>query len=326
MMNRNLTFEDLKGCLILLSYDTVRPEDESQTWHNVLPYTFEDGCLLMYELDGDDDIDQTIDLDNYAVAQRTPFDMDEFEKVNDLLIRILLTEGKEIIRESPFNEEDVVDNRITLTLYDESRNELLSRSRKIGRKAPKKPSGPEQERTYASEVLSNIGESLVRMQRSLCISGWRELGFHIFLLIAAGALALWIFWDYLVHPSMKWVLATLFGLYFTQVWWSNKRTCPIFVAWPLTKRVEGRPWINGGALSGLGMGILLFCFPEVKLADAFFVGLIVAYCVTSAWCAYSWISDLIDGPENILVPALKNLQRRNRRAARRSFFYYMFGF
>ena len=50
-----MTFEDLKGCLILISYDTVRPEDESQTWHNVLPYTFEDGCLLKYELDGDDD-------------------------------------------------------------------------------------------------------------------------------------------------------------------------------------------------------------------------------------------------------------------------------
>ena len=321
-----MTFEDLKGALILISYDAVSTEDESETWSNSLPYTFEDGNLIRYELDGDDDIDQTIDLDNYAVAQRTPFDIDEFEKVNDLLIRILLTEGKEIIRESPFNEEDVVDNRITLTLYDESRNELLSRSRKIGRKAPKKPSEPEQERTYTSEELSNIGESLVKLQRSLCIAGWKELGFHTFLLIAAGALALWIFWDYSVHPWMKWVLATLFGLYFTQVWWSNKRTCPIFVAWSLTRRVEDRPWINGGALSGLGMGILLFCFPEVKLADAFFTGLITAYCVTSAWCAYSWISDLIDGPENILAPALKNLQRRNRRAARRSFFYYMFGF
>lgn len=29
-----MTFEDLKGCLILLSYDTVRLEDESQTWQH----------------------------------------------------------------------------------------------------------------------------------------------------------------------------------------------------------------------------------------------------------------------------------------------------
>ena len=321
-----MTFEDLKGALILISYDAVNTEDESETWSNSLPYTFEDGNLILYDLNGEDDIDHTIDLDNYAVAQTTPFDMENFASVNDLLIKILLTEGKEIIREGSFNEYDVVDNRITLTLYDSSRNEVLSRSRTIGKKVPKQPSKPVSEPTYTQEDLDNIGNSLVRLRRSLCISGWMELGFHILLLVAAGALALWIFRDYSVHPWMKWVLAALFGLYFTQVWWSNKRTCPIFVAWPLTRRAEGRPWINGGALSGLGMGILLFCFPEVKLADAFFAGLIIAYCVTACWSAYVWLNDLIDGPKNILEPALKSLQRSNRRAARRSFFHNMFGF
>ena len=321
-----MTFEDLKGALILISYDAVNTEDESETWSNSLPYTFEDGNLILYDLNGEDDIDHTIDLDNYAVAQTTPFDMENFASVNDLLIKILLTEGKEIIREGAFNEYEVVDNRITLTLYDSSRNEVLSRSRTIGRKAPKQPSKPVSEPTYTQEDLDNIGNSLVRLRRSLCISGWMELGFHILLLVAAGALALWIFRDYSVHPWMKWVLAALFGLYFTQVWWSNKRTCPIFVAWPLTRRAEGRPWINGGALSGLGMGILLFCFPEVKLADAFFAGLIIAYCVTACWSVYVWLNDLIDGPKNILEPALKSLQRSTRRAARRSFFHNMFGF
>ena len=326
MMNKNLTFEDLNSALILICYDTVSTEDENDSWSHCLPYTVKDGMLIRYELDGDDEIDHTIDLAKYAVAQTTVFDLDCFATPNDLLIKILITEGKEIISEAPFNEEDVVDNKITLTLYDASRNEILSRTRKIGRKAPRQQSKPQSESTYLPGQLNDIGESLVRLQRSICISGWRELGFHTFLLIAAGALALWIFWDYSVHPWMKLILAVLFGLYFTQVWWSNKRTCPIFVAWPLTRRAEDRPWINGGALSGFGMGMLLFCFPEVKLADAFFTGLITAYCVTSAWCAYSWISDLIDGPENILAPALKNLQRSNRRAARRSFFYYMFGF
>ena len=321
-----MTFEDLKGALILISYDAVSTEDESETWSSSLPYTFEDGNLILYDLNGEDDIDHTIDLDNYAVAQTTPFDMENFASVNDLLIKILLTEGKEIIREGSFNEYEVVDNRITLTLYDSSRNEVLSRSRTIGRKAPKQPSKPVSEPTYTQEDLDNIGNSLVRLRRSLCISGWMELGFHTLLLVAAGALALWIFRDYSVHPWMKWVLAALFGLYFTQVWWSNKRTCPIFVAWPLTRRAEGRPWINGGALSGLGMGILLFCFPEVKLADAFFAGLIIAYCVTACWSVYVWLNDLIDGPKNILEPALKSLQRSNRRAARRSFFHNMFGF
>jgi hypothetical protein len=325
-MMKNLTFEDLNGALILICYDTVSTEDENDPWSHCLPYTVKDGVLIRYELDGDDDVDQTIDLDNYAVAQTTVFDLDCFATPNDLLIKILITEGKEIIREAPFNEEDVVDNRITLTLYDASRKEILSRSRKIGSKAPKQPSKPESEPSYTPEQLNSIGESLLKAQRSLCVSGWKELGFHTLLLVAAGALAVWIFWDYSVHPWMKWVLAVLFGLYFTQVWWSNKRTCPIFVAWPLTRRAEERPWINGGALSGLGMGILFFCFPEVKLADAFFAGLIIAYCVTACWCVFAWLNDLFEDDGNILMPALKSLKRSNRRMARKSFFHNMFGF
>ena len=140
----------------------------------------------------------------YAVAQTTVFDLDCFATPNDLLINILITEGKEIINEAPFNEEDVVDNKIALTLYDASRNEILSRSRKIGRKAPKQQFKPLSELTYTPWQLNDIGESLVRLQRSLCIPGWRELSFHTFLLIAAGALALLIFWDYSIHPRKKW--------------------------------------------------------------------------------------------------------------------------
>jgi uncharacterized protein YhbP (UPF0306 family) len=70
-----MTFEDLKGSLILISYDAVSTEDESETWSSSLPYTFDDGNLILYDLNGEDDIDHTIDLDNYAVAQTTSFDM-----------------------------------------------------------------------------------------------------------------------------------------------------------------------------------------------------------------------------------------------------------
>ena len=62
-----MTFEDLKGCLILLSYDTVRPEDESQTWHNVLPYTFEDdGNILMPTL-------KSLKRSNHRMARKSFF-------------------------------------------------------------------------------------------------------------------------------------------------------------------------------------------------------------------------------------------------------------
>lgn len=320
-----MTFEELNGALILLCYDAVSTEEEGKSWSYCLPYTFKNGNLIRYELNGDDEIDCTIDLDNFAVAQTTPFDVDSFATVNDMLIKILLIEGKEIIREAPFNEEEVVDNRITLKLYDASRNEVLSRTRKIGSKAPRQSPKTETERTYTPEELRSVGEGLHKARRGLCIYGWRELGFHTLLLVAAGALAMWIFHGEL-RPGMDWVFSALFGLYFTQIWWCNKRTSPIFVAWPLERRAEGRPWINGGMFAGLGMGIFFFCFPEVSLSNAFLAGSLIAYCVTAAWGLYAWLDGLLSGPANILEPALKNLQRRNRRAARRSFFYYLFGF
>ena len=155
MVNMNLTFEDLNDALILICYDTMSTEDENDTWSHCLPYTIEDGVLTRYELDGEDDVDHTIDLGNYAVAQTTVFDLDCFATPNDLLIKILVTEGKEIIREAPFNEEVVVDNKVTLKLYDASRNEILSLSRKIGDKAPERTSKPENEPTYTSEQLSD---------------------------------------------------------------------------------------------------------------------------------------------------------------------------
>ena len=63
MTKRNLNFKNLDGALILISYDTVSTEDENDGWSHALPYTFKNGNLVRYELDGDDDIDQEIDLE-----------------------------------------------------------------------------------------------------------------------------------------------------------------------------------------------------------------------------------------------------------------------
>ena len=88
MAKNNLTYEDLDGALIMICYDAASTEDEDETWSCNLPYSFENGNLIRYELDGDDDIDCTIELNNYAVAQTTPYNLDKFEKVNDLLRKL----------------------------------------------------------------------------------------------------------------------------------------------------------------------------------------------------------------------------------------------
>ena len=60
-----MTFDELKGALILISYDAVSTEDANQAWHNMLPYAFENGNLLLNELDGEEDVDHTVVLEDY---------------------------------------------------------------------------------------------------------------------------------------------------------------------------------------------------------------------------------------------------------------------
>lgn len=314
-----MNFEDLKGCLILLSYDTVRPEDESQTWHNVLPYTFEDGCLLRYELDGDDDIDHTIDLDNYAVAQRTPFDLDEFEKVHDLLIRILLTEGKEIIREAPFNEEDVVDNRITLTLYDSNRKEVLSRTRTF-KNVPVK-AAPEPVTPSTEDFLKSL-DATIAARRAACINDWKRLGINLLKTFIIGALVFWWFSKQDFPKATIWLTSICSGIYFTYLWWCNTYQIPIFIIGFRERRAAERPWINGGFLIGLGFGLFFLIIPEVKIIHAYMITLIVALSVTFCWWLYWFIDDLLDN--TAMRKALRIVQRSNSRLNRKRFFRNMF--
>ena len=316
-----MTFEELKDALILISYDAVDTEDENDIYHTVLPYTFEDGNLVLYDLNGEVDVDNTIKLEDYNVAMKTPYDINEFATVNDLLIKILLTEGKEIIREAPFNEEEVVDNRITLTLYDASRKKILSRTRTIGKKRPKPVREPE--KPLDIEDIHQIVDTYAKARRSLCISGWRLLGFHFLLLLIAGSLSLWLLWGFVDVPWVKWVFSCLFGIYFTQIWWNNARRSPIFIAWPLEIRAKERPWINGGLITGLVVGILFFCIPSVEAEVAFILGILTVYIVTPIWFVYHKV---YKEEWNILTPALNNLKRSNRRMARKNFFSNMFDF
>ena len=49
----------------MISYDAVSTDDANQAWHNVLPYAFENGYLLLNELDGEEDVDHTVVLEDY---------------------------------------------------------------------------------------------------------------------------------------------------------------------------------------------------------------------------------------------------------------------
>lgn len=71
-----MTFDELKGALILISYDAVSTDDANQAWHNVLPYAFENGNLLLNELDGEEDVDHTVVLEDYIKSLYAKIDVE----------------------------------------------------------------------------------------------------------------------------------------------------------------------------------------------------------------------------------------------------------
>ena len=71
-----MTFDEFKGALILMSYDAVSTEDANQAWHNVLPYAFENGNLLLNELDGEEDVDHTVVPEDYIKSLCAKIDVE----------------------------------------------------------------------------------------------------------------------------------------------------------------------------------------------------------------------------------------------------------
>lgn len=56
---------------MLLSSSIRRP-----AWHNVLPYAFENGNLLLNELDGEEDVDHTVVLEDYIKSLYAKIDVE----------------------------------------------------------------------------------------------------------------------------------------------------------------------------------------------------------------------------------------------------------
>lgn len=314
-----LKIDELKDMLILLSYDTIT--EEKEIYHNAMPYSFTDGCLLRYELDGEDDIDQTINLEEYQVAATTPYDVDGFEDVAKLLVKILMDEGKEIVREAPMNDEEVVDGRVTLTLYDSSREEVLSRTRTF-KKSPVKAM-PESAAPSKEDFMKSL-EATIAARRASCIHDWIRLGYNLLKAAVIGALVLWWFSKSGFPEITIWLTSVFSGIYFTYLWWCNTYQIPLFIDGFRSRRAEDRPWINGGFLVGLGIGIILLFVPDVDIIHAYMTCLVVAPCVTFSWWLYRFIDDLLD--DSAMRKALRIVQRMNRRQNRRNFFSRMFDF
>lgn len=247
-MKDDLTFEDLEGALMLISFDTV--DEDGVVERETLAYTYSDGKLKFYTFDADGvTIDASFDPEEHEILKVTTYDFapDDYEDATDLVKAILKHEGREIIKEAPYNEWEIVDNKVNIVVYNAERECVAEHSWKGRAKkkevAPKEPEMTEEEKM---EAFQRSWRAKMEVDEQNFKSDRRMLFFHLFLMVVAGGLTALLGY-YLEWSATKiWILSVGMGAYFTQLWWCNAKRNPLGVVAILERRRQYRPWINGG--------------------------------------------------------------------------------
>ena len=232
---------------MLISYDTV--DEDGVVERETLAYTYADGKLKFYTFDAEGvALDASFDPDDHEILKVTTydFDPDDYEDATDLVKAILKHEGREIIKEAPYNEWEIVDNKVNILVYNAERELVAEHSWKGRAKkkvAPKEPEMTDEEKMEAFQrswrVKMEIDEQNFKSDR-------RMLFFHLFLMVVAGGLTAWLGYYLEWSATKNWILSVGMGAYFTQLWWCNAKRNPLGVVAILERRRQYRPWINGG--------------------------------------------------------------------------------
>ena len=259
-MKQNLTFEDLEGALMLISFDTV--DEDGVVERETLAYTYADGKLNFYTLDADGvTINASFNPDDYDIAKVTTYDYypTDYDDATALVKDILRSEGKEIIKEAPANEWEIVDNKVNIVVYNAERELVAEHSWKSRAKRKKVESEePEMTEEEKKEKSKRWVENLIFVEEQNFKSDRLALFFHLFLMVVAGGLTAWLGY-YLEWSNTKiWIFSVGMGAYFTQLWWCNAKRNPLGVVAILERRRRYRPWINGGWIVATIIFLLLF--------------------------------------------------------------------
>ena len=258
-MKQNLTFEDLEGALMLISFDTV--DEDGVVERETLAYTYADSKLKFYTFDAEGvTLDASFNPDDHEILKVTTYDYDpaDYEDATDLVKAILKHEGREIIKEAPYNEWEIVDNKVNIVVYNAERECVAEHSWKSRAKKKVAPKEPEMTEEEKAERFRRNFENKMRVEEQNFKSDRRMLFFHLFLMVVAGGLTAWLGY-YLEWSATKiWIFSVGMGVYFTQLWWCNDKRAPLGVAAPFERRCKYRPWINGGWIVATIVFALLF--------------------------------------------------------------------
>lgn len=328
--------KDIEGALILVSCNTVELNNKRAKYQRVLPYTIREGEFRGFELDDNtEDIDNLFPMEKYDEYAIWDIDLDEFDTVNEVAQHILRTDGKKIINTLYNDGEVVADNKLTISIFDSSREEVYSASKtfKISHPEPSKGKGKNEKTEGDIEVLFRPLDMTDKDDEIIFLHDRRIVLFHLEV-VAVVTILVWIL-GFVADWNTKgcWLISIASGLYFTQLWWCNmpRKSLGSRLWNDKVRHAKGRPWINGGAISGLALTVIMasvfsLCGKSIRFADYYLIFFIITLCITFAIWALkkSSVSDKAKSPSEYAESLLSSNSNKQLKRLRRDFWKEFF--
>ena len=250
MNNRELSVTDVENALMFISCDTTNIDDPEELFERNFPFTFRDGKLLCFEV-SPDEVDTDFNMSEYDEVFRGRYTLEKYSSLQAFTNAVLNREGKEYVKALYYDEELVVDNRFTFTLFNDKREAVFTYSKVVEVESPKPIAQEEEVEVTDPATMSRSLERTLGIHDDKFRRDRRVVWFHLFVLVAVTALVWWM-GDSAGWTSLgKWLISITSGLYFAQWLWSNVPHEHLGVFDNDERRAKGRPWINGGFIIGL---------------------------------------------------------------------------
>ena len=331
MKNRELSVVEVEGALMFVSCDTTNIDDPEEVFERNFPFTFRDGKLLCFEV-SPDDVDADFDMSEYDEVFRGRYNLEKYSSLQTFANAVLNREGKEYVKALYYDEELVVDNRFTFTLFNANREAVYTYSKIVKAELPKPVAQEEEvEERETATVLRSL-ERTLEIHDDKFRRDRRVVLFHLFVLVVVTALVWWM-GDSAGWTSLgKWLISITSGLYFTQWLWCNVPHEHLGVFENDERRAEGRPWINGGFIIGLLLTLVNVVYgaynpPFESFAYYYMMWWFLTLLVTLIWgglalCHRAMNKSIVDSMIDHIGIG-KNVRRIGRKQFIRSFFLDM---
>ena len=293
MENRELSIADVENALMFVSCDTTELDNPEEVYERNFPFTFRDGRLLCFEV-SPDDVDTDFDMEEYDEVFCGRYNLEKYSSLQDFANAVLNREGKEYVEAFYYDEELVVDNRFTFTLFNDKREVVFTYSKIVDAEVPKLIIQDEKEEEITSKDAD--GEVIIPrwLERTLEIHDEkyrrdrRVVWFHIIVLLVVMGLVWWLGTVGGWPLKGKLLISITSGLYFTQWLWCNIPNEHLGVYETSIRRAEGRSWINGGFIVGTLLTLINVVYyiynpPMESFAHFYMMWWVMTLCITFVW-------------------------------------------